>query len=278
MQLRALIAEVRQLQSFGALIRLLTIDQWDAIDREYRTETPRVRLPEVVLFFSVAVVLTLQKYVGNKKAFEDALNAWPILADLKGHALVGLYGHLWWAWFSIGTYLIIPVLLSWFLYREKPSDYGFSLRQAKEHVPIYTLMFLGIAPLVVLASGNAEFLSRYPFYAKAGQSWTELLLWELSYGMQFMALEYFFRGYMLFPLARQLGAYAIFVMVLPYCMLHFAKPLPETLGSILAGTILGTLALRTRSIFGGVLIHVAVAWSMDLLSLWRKGKLLGLFD
>jgi membrane protease YdiL (CAAX protease family) len=40
----------------------------------------------------------------------------------------------------------------------------------------------------------------------------------------------------------------------------------ETFGAIGAGLILGTLAMRTRSIWGGVMIHVGVAWTMDLLA------------
>ena len=43
--------------------------------------------------------------------------------------------------------------------------------------------------------------------------------------------------------------------------------MPETFGAIGAGLILGTLAMRTRSIWGGVLIHVGVAMTMDVLAL-----------
>ena len=66
-----------------------------------------------------------------------------------------------------------------------------------------------------------------------------------------------------------MGAYAIFAMIVPYCMIHFGKPFLECLAAIVAGTVLGTLALKTRSIWCGVLIHVSVAWTMDLLSLWH---------
>jgi membrane protease YdiL (CAAX protease family) len=41
----------------------------------------------------------------------------------------------------------------------------------------------------------------------------------------------------------------------------------ETFGAIGAGLILGTLAMRTRSIWGGVLIHIGVAMTMDVLAL-----------
>jgi membrane protease YdiL (CAAX protease family) len=67
-------------------------------------------------------------------------------------------------------------------------------------------------------------------------------------------------------LRRSLGSNAIFIMVLPYCMIHYGKPLPETLGAIIAGVVLGTLAMRTRSIWGGVMIHVGVATMMDALA------------
>ena len=38
-------------------------------------------------------------------------------------------------------------------------------------------------------------------------------------------------------------------------------------GAVVAGLILGTLALRTKSIWAGVLIHISVALTMDLLAL-----------
>jgi hypothetical protein len=56
-------------------------------------------------------------------------------------------------------------------------------------------------------------------------------------------------------------------------MIHFGKPLSECLGSVVAGIALGTLALRTGSIYGGVVVHCGVAWSMDLFALAHSGAL-----
>lgn len=58
-------------------------------------------------------------------------------------------------------------------------------------------------------------------------------------------------------------------MVVPYCMIHFGKPWPEALSSIAAGILLGTIALRTRSIWIGFFIHESVAFSMDLVALLK---------
>ena len=70
-----------------------------------------------------------------------------------------------------------------------------------------------------------------------------------------------------------IGSYAIYVMALPYTMLHFMKPFPEAVMAFFAGIFLGTLALYTRSLYGGIVIHATVAWSRDLLSLYHRSIL-----
>jgi membrane protease YdiL (CAAX protease family) len=41
------------------------------------------------------------------------------------------------------------------------------------------------------------------------------------------------------------------------------------MGAIVAGIVLGTLAMKTRSIWSGFLIHVSVAISMDVAALMQ---------
>ncbi len=78
---------------------------------------------------------------------------------------------------------------------------------------------------------------------------------------------------MLHGLKHRYGHGAIWVMLIPYVMIHFTKPPAEAAGAVSAGTVLGVLSLRSGSILGGVLIHVSVAWMMDLMSLWQRGVL-----
>jgi len=54
-------------------------------------------------------------------------------------------------------------------------------------------------------------------------------------------------------------------------MIHFGKPFPETMAAIIAGIVLGTLSLKSRTIWMGVLIHYSVALTMDLSAVWQKG-------
>jgi membrane protease YdiL (CAAX protease family) len=52
-------------------------------------------------------------------------------------------------------------------------------------------------------------------------------------------------------------------------MIHYHKPVLETFGAIAAGVILGYMSLRTRSIWLGAALHIAVAWTMDAAAIWH---------
>jgi membrane protease YdiL (CAAX protease family) len=214
-----------------------------------------------VLVFT-ALVMIFQEYYGDRPTF-DAL-----FSRYAGRRYYLLGEFLWWTGAKLFAYLLVPVLLiKWA--GGRLSDFGLALRGAGRHLWIYGLLFAAVLPLVVVASSTAPFLRTYPFYRLAGRSWFDFVAWELAYGASFVALEFFFRGFLLFSLRRVFGAYAIFVMIVPYCMIHFHKPVVEVIGAIFAGVILGGLSMATRSIWCGVAIHVSVAWSMDLLALYR---------
>ena len=93
------------------------------------------------------------------------------------------------------------------------------------------------------------------------------------YFVQFFALEMFFRGFWLGALRRSFGSGAIFAMAVPYCMIHFGKPFLEANGAIVAGIALGSLSMRTKSIYQGFLVHITVAGLMDWLALSHRHAL-----
>jgi membrane protease YdiL (CAAX protease family) len=61
-----------------------------------------------------------------------------------------------------------------------------------------------------------------------------------------------------------MGSRAVIVSTIPFVIMHFGKPQPEVYGSLAAGFILCWLALRSNSIWPGVLLHWLVATSMDV--------------
>jgi len=59
-------------------------------------------------------------------------------------------------------------------------------------------------------------------------------------------------------------------MAVPYCMIHYGKPYLEASVAVIAGIVLGSLAMKTRSIYAGFLVHATVAVLMDILALDRR--------
>jgi len=247
-------------------VRFLSLDQWSFIDRDPgpgAATGPRGFDWKVVVILVVACVsLTLQEYVGQRDTFEHWFPFDPRHPDKYWH----LKGFVWWTGWRVFGYLLLPMAVIAMLPGERIRDYNLSLSGFWKHLWLYAIMFALILPAVYIASRTHTFRETYPFYRLANRSLFDLWAWEGMYALQFLSLEFFFRGFLLQGLRRAFGAGAIFVMIVPYCMIHYGKPMPETLGAIGAGLILGTLAMRTRSIWGGVLIHVGVAWTMDLLA------------
>lgn len=251
------------------LLHWLTVHQWAAIDRDYRDRPlPDNRLLWILL--TITVALLLPRYFGNPKfilsipAAKALFASWPYPS---------LWPRMYWAGFKAINYFVIPALCIKFILREPIADHGLRITREGKIWLLYLAMFLVVFPMAFGASFFESFLRTYPKYKEAGDTWTQLLAWEAGYGFQFFMLEFFFRGFVLFALARYIGAAAIFVMVVPYMMIHMGKPFAESAGSILAGIALGTIALRTRSIYGGVALHCAIAWSMDVFAMLRKGQI-----
>ena len=247
------------------LLRHSLLDSWREADAQADTASSDVfDWRPIVVLVTTAVTLTLARYFGGHAAFSTL-----VANDREMYSLEQweLMGRAWWSFTRCICYVVIPVISIWLMPGERVRDYYVSFQGFFKHLWIYVGLYLVVLPFVVYVSGFEAFRNTYPFYRFANQSTGHLLRWELLYAVQFMALEFFFRGYMLKGLSHKFGYGAIFVMVVPYCMIHYPKPLPETLGAILAGIALGTLAMRTKSIWGGVLIHVGVAVTMDLLAL-----------
>ncbi|HWO23821.1 MAG TPA: type II CAAX endopeptidase family protein [Kofleriaceae bacterium] len=252
--------------TLGGWIRKITIDQWRAIDAETERDPGaggQASVLVLVVMLTCAVVLTLQEYIGNSAWFARYFPLDPAQRDpyweIKSFA--------WWSGWRVLGYVVIPMLAIGLVPGQRIRDYHLSARGFVRHFWIYAALFLAILPVVIAASRTASFRHTYPFYRMANRSHFDLWTWEALYAVQFVSLEFFFRGFLLQGLRRALGSNAIFVMLVPYCMIHYGKPMAETFGAIGAGLILGTLAMRTRSIWGGVLIHIGVAVTMDVLAL-----------
>ena len=131
-------------------------------------------------------------------------------------------------------------------------------------------MLLIMVPLVAAASFQKDFLYVYPklkniqfFFENENSGWYKFL-YELSYGSDFVTIELFFRGFLILAFVKWAGKEAILPMAVFYCTIHFGKPLGECISSYLGGIILGVITYNTQTIFGGLLVHLGIAWLMEL--------------
>ena len=260
----------RPLLSRSLLARPLRafVQAWRDIDA-LRDPEARAEGRPIVYLYIVALMCISSIWIGNRGFYYEYASKWlPPSGDYPG-----LFGDLWWIGLCFFSYFVVPAVAVK-LTGGSLRAHGLSTRGFVRHLPLYLGLYALVLPAVLIASTQDSFVNTYPLSGDAQRGWVPLLIFEAGYALQFFALEFFFRGFMLFGLVRWLGSLAIPIMIVPYALIHFGKPLPEAMGAIVAGTVLGTLALRTGSIWGGVFIHYAVALSMDLLALWRKGAFL----
>jgi len=185
---------------------------------------------------------------------------------------------LWWGGGCAFLMILVPMgLLA--IVRVSPRETGLRLKGTGRDALVYAVLLVVFLPVVWLVSRRADLAQTYPFYPhlarggvakRVGGDW---LAFEAAYFVQFLAVEYFFRGFLVLGLRPALGRASVLVMLAPYCMIHFHKPMLEAFGAIGAGAVLGCLSYRTRTVVYGWFLHYAVALSMDLLSLSQSGRL-----
>jgi len=235
----------------------------------------------------VPLALTVLEYVFVRPAIGGRISIAPewVMGFLKSfgkdHPSIppGLLPWLWWAAGCVVFLLVVPMALVRLGAGLRPRDTGLLVRGTGRDAIVYAILFVVFIPVVYLVSKRGDFSQTYPFYPrpapygppqKVGGDW---LVFEAAYFLQFLSVEYFFRGFMVLGLKPALGRASILVMLAPYCMIHYHKPMLEAFGAIGAGVVLGCLSYRTRTVIYGWFLHYAVALSMDLLSLSQSGRL-----
>jgi membrane protease YdiL (CAAX protease family) len=215
----------------------------------------------------------------------DSFNRWFRASVDPSDPLAPIYGFVYFSSSSVVFRLLIPFALAWAVLRLRPGDLGLRA-SSNPHAPavrtigpLYFALFLGVLPFVLYAAGTAPFLAKYPLGRAMVQQghilMNHLLVHECFYLLVFVSGEAFWRGFLSFGLERDFGVYALALMIVPYVTGHFGKPYIETLGAIVAGGLLGWLALKHRSIWWGVALHYGVAITMDLLAIRGNGFTIG---
>ncbi|GAB4037786.1 CPBP family intramembrane glutamic endopeptidase [Spirosoma gilvum] len=173
--------------------------------------------------------------------------------------------------------IVLPLALFYKFLDPYPSSF-YGMAPKRKGLVLYALMLALMIPLITLASFQPDFLESYPTYRDTNANeffgvpeWVTALVYELCYGWDFVPTELLFRGFLVIGMSRVLGHGAVLPMVVWYCSIHFGRPLGEAVSSVFGGYLLGVLALSTRSIWGGLLIHIGIAWGMEIAAFLQGG-------
>jgi len=193
---------------------------------------------------------------------------WPIYFHFSNDALENAYWNKVVYWPAKLVVMIACLLVLWRTFNREQPFYGCTLKHFS--LKPYFLMLAVMVPLIAAASTQHDFLNVYPKMMRVNGLINgdfvvaKKLLYELSYGIDFISIELFFRGFLVLAFAKWIGREAILPMALFYCTIHFGKPLGECISSFFGGLILGTVTYRTKSIFGGLVVHLGIAWLMEV--------------
>lgn len=166
--------------------------------------------------------------------------------------------------------IFIPIgIYWWFKDKKNMPFYGFS-RKNFDLKPYFVMLGL-MLPLIVLASTQSDFLGSYPRGARFQDLSVDnssdsiyYAIYELFYGLDFFGIEFFFRGFLVMAFVYLVGPRAILPMAMFYVVIHYGKPMGELISSFFGGTLLGIIAYYSRSIWGGIIVHVGIAYLMEL--------------
>jgi hypothetical protein len=194
-----------------------------------------------------------------------------------------------WISFAAGFLLLVlvPSLLIRFRFRQSLADYGLGLppvgRRRFALLSTLALLAFGV-PTFVFAARDDDIRAVYPLFRGTFDSDADFLIYQAGYLLFFVAVEFIFRGYLLFGLfgsekdsdrdslavrVAGFGYAAILISMLSYTAWHLAKPQLELWGSIPWGLATGAIALASRSILLIILAHWLLNFFLDLL-IWKE--------
>ena len=213
-----------------------------------------------VVLLASALLLTLHRFYTRRSFFNRHFAEY-----FDSGPLAESYPYYYWFLTTAVALFVIPVLVAKFGTREKLTGYGIQLGHQRLGWFVTGTAWILMVPVVIIAVVvYPPFVAKYPLCKVVASSWQAFLLYQLAYGVYMFSWEFFFRGFMLFGLERQFGNYSILIQTIPFAVMHYSKPFPEAIGSIIAGVLLGVLAFETRSFVYVAAIHWLVAMTMDV--------------
>lgn len=179
--------------------------------------------------------------------------------------------------FSAGFTLLVvlPCLLIKLWLKEPLAAFGLALPRPKRRRLAVMGFFLLTAismPAFLMASHQNSMSALYPYY-RHFTGWGDYIVYEIMTLLFYAAIEFVFRGYLLFGGGRYEATYnqsisdfpkfTLLIQMLSYTAWHLGKPLPELWGTLLWGIAAGAIAYACRSVWPVLASHWVLNVAMD---------------
>ncbi|NJE31081.1 CPBP family intramembrane metalloprotease [Thermococcus sp. 18S1] len=156
-----------------------------------------------------------------------------------------------WAGYNVLFYFVLPLILAYALgfgrwelgvQKGRLSEYRWAL-----------FLFIATIPLSLYGTTIPSMKEYYPIFEYSGP--LDFIVKELAVGAIMFAHEAFYRGIILFPLAKRNEWLGILAQDVPYALVHIGKPGIEVPYSFVAGIVFAKLDLRAGSFLPSFLLH-----------------------
>ena len=208
-------------------------------------------LASIGFVLTATVAYTLRFYIGRAKV--------PSPAALFRQRIIGA-----------GFLGLIPLLADLLWLPGTPGEHGLALGNATIGAPAVGVLYAILAPILFLACRHPMQRAQYPQIRLPPEQWSGRLLAAnaATWALYLLAYEWFFRGFLLFPLVAVWGLWpGMAVMVGLYVLVHLDKAPSEALGCFPMGVVFGLLAVETGGIFWPWVLHVGIAVGSEMFCL-----------
>lgn len=163
------------------------------------------------------------------------------------------YYPVWNKWFSSLVYFaVIPLTVIIVLLRRNPLDFGLRIGKPRVwgfHVILFCLI---VFPILYAASSSSSLQS---YYVKEQFN---LVNYFFETFISLLAVEFLFRGFLLFGLKDRYKEGSILIQTIPFVIAHFGKPGLETLSTIITGIYFGYVCYRSDSYWPAFIMHMFI--------------------
>ncbi len=218
----------------------------------------------LILFLSIPIITTTSYYLNLNNYynfFHDTTYSYEEKLLFNSILTYGV---------DIFLYFIIPALIIRIVFKKKLSLFGFQVGDKKCGLIFSLLAIVAMAIPILIFANQRDFQNYYPQIEIVYKDLLYFFIYFFALLLYVFSWEFLWRGYFLFGLEKKFGVYAIFIQLIPFVLMHNGKPFAETVGAIIGGIVLAVVAIRTRSVFYGVIIHFIIIYLMDIFALFNK--------